>query len=105
MENILHSLQVKINDKIFLKDPENSELGKKILKEGHRMLDEMGFEGFTFKKLAQKLLAPKFKSKIPLLLVHHYLQPLKALQITMLNYPKQQSLIILLASFQIHRMS
>ncbi|MFN5182168.1 MAG: TetR/AcrR family transcriptional regulator [Bacteroidota bacterium] len=55
METILGQMQIRINPKIFLKDPEDSELGKKILNEGHKMMNEMGFENFTFKKLANRL--------------------------------------------------
>lgn len=37
---------------LFNKDPQDSELGKKILKNGILLLDELGFEAFNFKKLA-----------------------------------------------------
>jgi len=40
---------------IFLKDPERSELGKKILKEGVSLIDKIGFEAFTFKKLGERI--------------------------------------------------
>ena len=55
MEKILANMQIKINQKIFLKNPEDSELGKKILREGHKMMHDLGFEHFTFKKLAIRL--------------------------------------------------
>ncbi|WP_245907004.1 TetR/AcrR family transcriptional regulator [Reichenbachiella versicolor] len=38
-----------------MKDPQETELGKKIIKESVTMIDELGFEGFTFKKLAAKI--------------------------------------------------
>jgi AcrR family transcriptional regulator len=40
---------------IFLKDPERSELGKRILKEGVSLIDKIGFEAFTFKKLGERI--------------------------------------------------
>lgn len=45
--------QVKINisEKLFLKDPESSELGKKILEKSVELIQEIGFEEFTFRKL------------------------------------------------------
>ena len=42
----------KINDKIYLRDPESSEIGKMIVKSAIELIDKLGFENFTFKKLA-----------------------------------------------------
>lgn len=55
MQDILKSVQIKVNDKIYLKDPESSDLGKSIVKESIQMIHAMGLEGFTFKKLADEL--------------------------------------------------
>lgn len=46
--------QVKfaINEKIFLRNPESSELGKLMVKKAIDLIYELGFEQFTFKKLA-----------------------------------------------------
>lgn len=46
--------QVKfdINEKIFLRNPESSELGKLMVKKSIDLIYELGFEQFTFKKLA-----------------------------------------------------
>lgn len=48
-------LSFKINDKIFLKDPENSDLGKEIVRHAIVMIAQLGFENFTFKKLALEM--------------------------------------------------
>ena len=48
-------IQVKVNEKLYLRNPELSELGKNILSKGAKMIDEMGLEEFTFKKLATTL--------------------------------------------------
>lgn len=45
-------LQIKMNEKLFLKNPELSELGKKIILHSIQLIHENGFESFTFKKLA-----------------------------------------------------
>jgi AcrR family transcriptional regulator len=45
----------KVNDKIFIKDPESSELGKQIVKQAIDLIYELGFENFTFKKLAAEM--------------------------------------------------
>ena len=39
----------------FLKDPDSSELGKRIVEHSILLIDEIGFEGFTFKKLGERI--------------------------------------------------
>ncbi len=48
-------LQIKMNPKLYLRDPETSELGRNIVRQGIEMIYELGFEDFTFKKLAAKI--------------------------------------------------
>lgn len=55
MQNLLSNLKITINDKLYVKDPETSELGRKILKNSIVLIDEIGFEAFTFKKLGEKI--------------------------------------------------
>ncbi|HOZ52622.1 MAG TPA: TetR/AcrR family transcriptional regulator [Chitinophagaceae bacterium] len=45
-------LSFKVNEKIYLRDPESSEVGKLIVKNAIDLIYELGFEHFTFKKLA-----------------------------------------------------
>ncbi|MEJ6980440.1 TetR/AcrR family transcriptional regulator [Pedobacter sp. P351] len=49
------SLKFNINEKLFLRNPEESELGKKIIQHGIVLIHKMGFEVFTFKKLAAEI--------------------------------------------------
>lgn len=51
---ILH-VQIKMNEKLFLRNPEQSELGKKIIQHSIQMIYKNGFESFTFKKLADDI--------------------------------------------------
>ncbi len=44
-----------MNKSLYSRDPQDTELGRKILKNTILLLDEIGFEEFTFKKLAQKI--------------------------------------------------
>lgn len=55
MLNILSNLKITINDNIFLKDPESSSLGKRIVENSILLIDEIGFDAFTFKKLGAKI--------------------------------------------------
>jgi AcrR family transcriptional regulator len=45
-------IRIKINEKLFLRNPEESVLGKKIVKNGLLLINKIGFEEFTFKKLS-----------------------------------------------------
>ncbi|MFN3839536.1 MAG: TetR/AcrR family transcriptional regulator [Cyclobacteriaceae bacterium] len=49
------SLSIRLNASLYLKDPQNSALGWKIVTEGTRLIDKLGFENFTFKKLADEI--------------------------------------------------
>ncbi len=55
MEQLKQSVKIVINEKLFLKDPESSELGRRILKHGIQMIYDLGFEAFTFKKLGDRI--------------------------------------------------
>jgi len=50
-----YQLTFKVNEHIYLRDPESSELGKQIVKNAIDLIQELGFEHFTFKKLALKM--------------------------------------------------
>jgi AcrR family transcriptional regulator len=54
MKSLLANIKIKIDEKVYLKDPESSEKGKKIIEHGIKMIDELGLEAFTFKKLAER---------------------------------------------------
>jgi AcrR family transcriptional regulator len=45
--------QVKLNPGLYLKNPEGSEMGREIIKNSIRLIHEIGYEQFTFKKLAR----------------------------------------------------
>ena len=49
------SIQIKVNENLFLRDPQESKLGKKIIEQGILLIDEIGLEHFTFKKLAERI--------------------------------------------------
>jgi AcrR family transcriptional regulator len=46
------SISIKQTSKLYLRNPEESELGKKIVSESVSLIAKLGFEEFTFKKLA-----------------------------------------------------
>ena len=66
--------QLGANEKLYVKNPETSELGKKIIRESILLIDEIGFDNFTFKKLGERIgsnessLYRYFESKHKLLL-------------------------------------
>ena len=48
-------LQIKMNEALFVRNPEMSELGKNIIQHSIQLIDKNGFEAFTFKKLAEDI--------------------------------------------------
>ncbi len=48
-------LQISMNEGLFLRNPEGSELGKSIIKQSIKLIHKNGFESFTFKKLAEDI--------------------------------------------------
>ncbi len=48
-------IKFEINRSMFSKDPQETDLGKKILEHSILMIDEIGFEAFTFRKLALRI--------------------------------------------------
>ncbi len=55
MTELLYSLKIPVNEKIYVKDPETSDLGKKIIQNSIILIDEIGFENFTFRKLGEQI--------------------------------------------------
>ena len=49
------SLQIRMNENLFLRNPEETELGKEIILQSIVLIHKAGFESFTFKKLAIKI--------------------------------------------------
>lgn len=55
MQVLQSKIAIKINPKVYKKDPLSSQLGEKILRQGIELMEELGFESFTFKKLAARI--------------------------------------------------
>ena len=53
MDKLLSNIKIEIPQGIYLKDPESSSLGKKIIQNSIILIEEIGFEDFNFKKLGQ----------------------------------------------------
>jgi len=50
-----HGIRFRLNDSLFVKDPQDTEYGRKLLHHSVILMDELGFESFTFKKLAARI--------------------------------------------------
>ncbi len=55
MQDLLKNLQIKVHEKTYVKDPETSDLGKRIISHSIELINEIGFEAFNFKKLGLKI--------------------------------------------------
>lgn len=73
MEQLLPNIKINLNKNLFLIDPTTSKLGQNIISHSVSLIDEMGFEKFTFKKLGIVIESPEasiyryFKNKNQLL--------------------------------------
>ncbi len=74
MNDLLSKVNIQVNEKVFLKNPESSDLGKNIISGSIDMIEELGFESFTFRKLGKEIKSTEasiyryFESKHKLLL-------------------------------------
>lgn len=48
-------LSYKLSENLYLRDPQETELGRNIIQESTALIDKLGFEEFTFKKLANEI--------------------------------------------------
>lgn len=48
-------INIQVNDKIYLKNPDTSELGQRIVTASIELIDKLGFEQFTFRKLSKHI--------------------------------------------------
>lgn len=55
MKSLLSNIAIRVNDRIFIKDPESSELGKKIISASILLINSLGFDNFTFRKLGAEI--------------------------------------------------
>ena len=53
MDKLLLNIKIETPQGIYLKDPESSSLGKRIVENSIVLIEEIGFEDFNFKKLGQ----------------------------------------------------
>lgn len=52
---MLVETKIKLNKTLYVKDPEETELGKEIISKSIELIYELGLDKFTFKKLAIKI--------------------------------------------------
>jgi AcrR family transcriptional regulator len=55
MNQLFSKMSIPMNEYLYLKDPTSSDLGHKILSGSISLISSLGFEKFTFKKLAQEI--------------------------------------------------
>ena len=52
-------IQIDISPELYIKNPDSSELGRKIISASIELINEVGFEAFTFKKLGALISSPE----------------------------------------------
>lgn len=53
------NIQITISPELYSKNPDSSELGRNIISKSIELINEMGFEDFTFKKLGLAIDSPE----------------------------------------------
>ncbi|KAA3631172.1 MAG: TetR/AcrR family transcriptional regulator [Bacteroidetes bacterium] len=48
-------IKISLNDKLYLRDPQQTSLGQNIIRHSILLIDEIGFEDFNFKKLSLQM--------------------------------------------------
>lgn len=51
----MDAITFKLNQHLFLRDPQHTELGRKIIERSIVLIERLGFEDFNFKKLAKAI--------------------------------------------------
>jgi AcrR family transcriptional regulator len=54
-ESMEIDFKIKLNAGLYLKNPEHTEIGKAIIANSISMINQLGYENFTFKKLATQI--------------------------------------------------
>lgn len=49
------AIRIQLNEKLYLRDPQDTKLGRRIIQNSILLLDEVGLESFNFKKLANRI--------------------------------------------------
>ena len=55
LNKTMATLFFKLNDHLYVRDPQHTALGQNIINKGVELIDRLGFEQFTFKKLAEEI--------------------------------------------------
>ena len=74
MQDLLPNINIKVPENLYLKDPDSTSLGRRIVENAIEQIHMLGFEAFTFKKLGICIGSPEstvyryFENKHKLLL-------------------------------------
>lgn len=73
------TVRLTLNPKLYLRDPQQTQLGQRILQHSIQLIDEIGFEQFTFKKLAERIQSTEAS-------IYRYFENKHQLLVYMLNW-------------------
>ena len=97
----MNALNITISAKLYSKNPDETELGRRILSKSIELMDELGYEQLTFKKVAREIISTEsgvyryFQNKHQLLtyLINWYwgwLEVKMAQEFMLLNSPEEK---------------
>jgi len=53
------NIKIHVNPELYLKNPDSTDLGRNIILKSIELIDKLGFEAFTFKKLSIEINSPE----------------------------------------------
>lgn len=59
MHRILSHIKIAVPEQVYLKNPDSTDIGQNIIEQSILMIDKLGFEAYTFKKLGEKIGSPE----------------------------------------------
>ena len=62
MQDLFTSFSLQVNNRVYIKNPESSALGRKIVESSINLIDKVGYEAFTFRKLVWRYIPMRPRS-------------------------------------------
>lgn len=59
MHRLLAHIKIEVSPQLYLKNPDSTEVGRRIIEHSIVLIEELGFEAYTFKKLGERIGSPE----------------------------------------------
>jgi len=59
MHRLLAHIKIEVSPQLYLKNPDSTAVGRRIIEHSIELIEELGFESYTFKKLGERIGSPE----------------------------------------------